>query len=424
MVLTISIVKQTFIGDMKRIVADIAFDASYPTDGEPLTPDDLGLYSIDFLNASPKLGYMFEYDYTNEKLKAFMPFKTHTPTGTNNGPAFTGSELATHQHAAKTAGTPAGTNDTPAFTGSELGTHQHPVITAGTPAGTNAVSVVSPEFAGPDVEGITKPTIALTHNANPASNLLAAGLYIIEAQGQGTKNIGRLESTTNGNTSISGETANGSIYAVAASVRFFVKDNDTPGGLPIYINEASSDQLEFVSPNEIDAYIVMPFEMAAAGVVAAVAVKVHHNAAAADGKPLYFDDNGGADAQLAFVDTGAAGGTIPAADVTVLTQFFGDRTPGELGEAAAQLFSGAEMSTHQHAAITAGTPAGSVAAPVFTGSELATHQHDAITAGTPAGTNAAPTLTGTEITQSEGEEVDNTDDLSGITGVRIIADGR
>lgn len=33
------------------------------------------------------------------------------------------------------------------------------------------------------------------------------------------------------------------------------------------------------------------------------------------------------------------------------------------------------------------TPAGTNSAPAFTGSALATHQHDAITAGTPAGTN-------------------------------------
>ena len=301
MVLTISIVKTNFIGDQKRVIADIAFDASYPTNGEALTPADLGMYAIDFMNASPKLGYMFEYDYTNEKLKAFMPLTAHTP-------------------------------------------------------------VLSPEFVGPDVEGIAKPTIALTHNADPGTNLNAVALYIIEAQGQGTKNTGRLESTTNGNTSISGETANGTVYAVAASCRFYVKDNNSPGGVPMYINEGTSDQLEFVSPTEADAYIIMPFEAAAGGVVAAVAVKVHHNAAAADGKDLFFDDNGAADAQLAFIDTGAAGGTIPAADVTVLTQFFGDRTAGELGQA--------------------------------------------------------------EITQLEGGEVDNTDDLSGITGVRIIADGR
>ena len=292
--------KTNFIGDQKRVIADIAFDSSYPTNGESLTPADLGMYAIDFLNASPKLGYMFEYDYTNKKLKAFMPLKANTP-------------------------------------------------------------VLSPEFVGPDVEGVTKPTIALTHNADPGTNLLAVVLHIIEAQGQGTKNIGRLESTTNGNASISGETANGSVYAAAVSARFFVKDNNSPGGVQIYVNESSSDQLECISPTETDAYIIMPFETSGTA-WAAVAVKVHHNAAAADGKALYFDDNGAADAQLIFIDAGAAGGTIPAADVTVLTLFLGDRTAGELGQA--------------------------------------------------------------EITQLEGGEVDNTDDLSGVTGVRIIADGR
>ena len=423
MVLTISIVKTNFIGDQKRVIADIAFDNSYPTNGEPLTPADLGMYAIDFLNASPKLGYMFEYDYATKKLKAYMPFKTHTPAGTNAAAAFTGSALATHQHDGLSAGTPAGSNSAPAFTGSAMGTHQHDGLSAGTPAGTNAVSVLSPEFVGPDVEGVTKPTIALTHNADPGTNLLALPLHIIEAQGQGTKNIGRLESTTNGNADVSGETANGSVYATAVSARFFVKDNNTPGGVQIYINEGANDQLEFVSPTTTDAYIIMPFETSGTA-YAAIAVKVHHNSGAASGKPLYFDDNGAADAQLAFVDTGAAGGTIPAADVTVLTLFYGDRTAGELGEAAAQVFSGSALASHQHAAKSAGTPAGSVAAPTFTGSALASHQHAAKSAGTPAGTNAAPVLTGTEITQSEGEEVDDTDDLSGITGVRIIADGR
>jgi hypothetical protein len=83
-------------------------------------------------------------------------------------------------------------------------------------------------------------------------------------------------------------------------------------------------------------------------------------------------------------------------------------------EASAQTFAGSELATHQHAAITAGTPAGTVAAidasgtaavkigtgaanaaakahthsaPAFTGSALGAHQHAAITAGTPAGTN-------------------------------------
>jgi len=44
-----------------------------------------------------------------------------TPTGTNSAPAFTGSELATHIHAAITAGTPAGTNASSAAVYTELG---------------------------------------------------------------------------------------------------------------------------------------------------------------------------------------------------------------------------------------------------------------------------------------------------------------
>jgi len=81
---------------------------------------------------------------------------------------------------------------------------------------------------------------------------------------------------------------------------------------------------------------------------------------------------------------------------------------------SAQTFAGDALASHQHAAISAGTPAGTngtVAAsgsavvkvgtstssaaasghthsgPTFTGSPMATHQHDGITAGTPSGTN-------------------------------------
>lgn len=87
---------------------------------------------------------------------------------------------------------------------------------------------------------------------------------------------------------------------------------------------------------------------------------------------------------------------------------------------SAQTFAGTQLGTHQHAAITAGTPAGTngtVAAsltgclgssslgttyaacahthpgPTFTGTQMGTHQHAAITAGTPAGTNSAGAAT-------------------------------
>ena len=52
-----------------RVTSD--FDASYPTGGEPLTPGDLGLRVVNRLEASPKSGFIFEYDKTNEKLLAY-----------------------------------------------------------------------------------------------------------------------------------------------------------------------------------------------------------------------------------------------------------------------------------------------------------------------------------------------------------------
>lgn len=57
-------------------VADILFDSSYPTGGEPLTLGDLGFPTgttvVQFV-ASPALGFTFEYDVANAKLKVRVP---------------------------------------------------------------------------------------------------------------------------------------------------------------------------------------------------------------------------------------------------------------------------------------------------------------------------------------------------------------
>jgi hypothetical protein len=58
-------------GNVNAVVADIAFDSSYPTGGESLTKTDLGFVTgVEFLLAEPASGYSFEYDHTNEKLIA------------------------------------------------------------------------------------------------------------------------------------------------------------------------------------------------------------------------------------------------------------------------------------------------------------------------------------------------------------------
>lgn len=66
-----------FVPGAQRItVTDVAFDASYPTNGEPLTASDLGLQVVDFAIATVKVAgtgsvTAVAYDVTNAKLKAF-----------------------------------------------------------------------------------------------------------------------------------------------------------------------------------------------------------------------------------------------------------------------------------------------------------------------------------------------------------------
>jgi len=76
MALTISVVERTVFGNKRIVIADVDFDDSYPTGGESLQASDVGLKAIDFLQAAPKSGYIFEYDYSNEKLKVFYPTKS------------------------------------------------------------------------------------------------------------------------------------------------------------------------------------------------------------------------------------------------------------------------------------------------------------------------------------------------------------
>jgi hypothetical protein len=58
----------------KYTTGTITFDSSYPTGGEALLPTDVGLSSkVEFISVSPAGGYIFEYDYSNEKVKAFNP---------------------------------------------------------------------------------------------------------------------------------------------------------------------------------------------------------------------------------------------------------------------------------------------------------------------------------------------------------------
>ena len=65
--------KQYFAGGYREVIADVAFDSSYPYGGESFTPGDVGMSAVHKLMIEPKGGYTFEYDYTNQKIKVFSP---------------------------------------------------------------------------------------------------------------------------------------------------------------------------------------------------------------------------------------------------------------------------------------------------------------------------------------------------------------
>lgn len=59
-------------GDRWIQILKVDYDASYPTGGESLTKAELGFGKApDLVFAIPHKGFAFEYDKTNEKLKAF-----------------------------------------------------------------------------------------------------------------------------------------------------------------------------------------------------------------------------------------------------------------------------------------------------------------------------------------------------------------
>jgi hypothetical protein len=71
MALTVTVKNRDSSGNKRTIIADIDFDSSYAYGGESLTPATLGLSRIDCMRFENTKGGLFEYDYTNSKLKVF-----------------------------------------------------------------------------------------------------------------------------------------------------------------------------------------------------------------------------------------------------------------------------------------------------------------------------------------------------------------
>ncbi len=73
MALTISALKKDVAGNKRMHSGLITFDASYPAGGEALTPENLGLHTIDHIDVRTALGFSFDYDHATAKLKAYCP---------------------------------------------------------------------------------------------------------------------------------------------------------------------------------------------------------------------------------------------------------------------------------------------------------------------------------------------------------------
>ena len=73
MALTFAENKRVKMGNAYAVAANITFDSSYPTGGEALTAAAFGLNAISLMLCETASGYMFQYDYSNAKLKAYYP---------------------------------------------------------------------------------------------------------------------------------------------------------------------------------------------------------------------------------------------------------------------------------------------------------------------------------------------------------------
>lgn len=81
MALAYTIIHESVFGNKRIVTADIDFDSSYPTEGEPMAPADVGLRGFDIVLTSAMslsntadedvagdLGFSPTFDYVNEKM--------------------------------------------------------------------------------------------------------------------------------------------------------------------------------------------------------------------------------------------------------------------------------------------------------------------------------------------------------------------
>lgn len=75
-------------GATVEVFQDVQFDSSYPTGGYALTPAQVGLTEIIYLDCGSLTGYIAHYDYANQKLLLYTSGGTQVTAATNLSTVF------------------------------------------------------------------------------------------------------------------------------------------------------------------------------------------------------------------------------------------------------------------------------------------------------------------------------------------------
>ena len=68
MSITLSNKKYHVFGDLAAVIADVAFDSSYPFGGESFNSDqELGMHNVEAFIPETKKGFSISYDHTDRK---------------------------------------------------------------------------------------------------------------------------------------------------------------------------------------------------------------------------------------------------------------------------------------------------------------------------------------------------------------------
>lgn len=145
--LTLSGLTRESSGSENKVYGSLAFDSSYPTGGESLSLGSLPLRTVSNVIIEPSAGYVFTYDYTNNKILAYRA----SPAGSIAAPTFTGTSPISSLDLA-----------TPAFSGTGL-TAAGQVITT-----TSTHTMTLNQCAGMwllSATGATPPNLILSNTA-------------------------------------------------------------------------------------------------------------------------------------------------------------------------------------------------------------------------------------------------------------------